>query len=104
TTLHKAGRDPVEQFRMVGELSPQAKIVGRTAKPLPEVRLPDPIDEHASRKRVVGPRYPAGQLQPAAVGRGNWRQIGEGSNLQIAARRAGAEIEVIAPNVDLQIG
>ena len=59
-------RQPVEQFGMAGGLAQPAEIAGSANQAASEVILPDPVDDHPGRERVVGPAEPAGQRQPAA--------------------------------------
>ena len=56
----------IEQFGMRRRLAADAEVVGRLHQPAAEVILPDAIDHHAGRQRIVGAREPLGQFQPAA--------------------------------------
>ena len=62
----KFGRQPVEQLGMGGRLAQPAEIAGRADQAATEMILPDPVDDDASRQRIVGPGQPSGQSQAAA--------------------------------------
>ena len=57
----------IEQFGMRRRLAELAEIAGVRDDPLAEVVLPDAVDHHAGRQRILGPRQPLGQLQPPAA-------------------------------------
>ena len=61
---HEFGRQPVEQLGMAGRLAQAAEVARRARQPPPEMVLPDPVDDHPGRKRIVRPAQPAGQGQP----------------------------------------
>ena len=74
---HKLGGQPVEQLGMAGRVAHDAEIVRRGDEPLAKMELPDPVDDHARRQRVLGAGQPASQPEPAA-GR-TWRSACGGS-------------------------
>src|SRR5262249_12405540 len=54
TALHEFGREPVEQLWMAGTVSGRPEIARRLHDAFAEMVLPDAIDGHAGRQRVVG--------------------------------------------------
>ena len=58
---------PIEQFRMGWTLAKLSKVIGRPHKSLAEMPPPEPIDEHSAGERVIRPREPLGEFQPAAL-------------------------------------
>src|SRR4051794_12253268 len=55
--------EPVEQFRMRGRLTVDAEIAWSANQSFAEVKLPDPVDDHARRQRTV--HDPFGKRKPA---------------------------------------
>ena len=60
------GREPVEQLGMARRLAADAEVRRRRDDPPAEVVLPDPVDHHPGRQRMIGPGQPVRQLEPAA--------------------------------------
>ena len=52
---------------MRGRVAPQAEVAGRGDQPLAEVPVPDAVDHHPGRQRVLGSAIACGQLEPAAA-------------------------------------
>ncbi len=50
------GGQPVEQFGMARHRTTAAEIIGRGDQPLAKVVLPEPIDDHPGRQRMLGLR------------------------------------------------
>src|SRR4051794_27959246 len=63
----KSARKVVQQFRMRGRLTSLSEVVDRAYESLPKVMLPDPVDHHASDKRIVRPRHLLGERKPSAA-------------------------------------
>jgi hypothetical protein len=65
------GGQPVEQLRVRGRLALGPEVVVGRDQPAPEVGLPDPVDRHPRRQRVVVPEQPIRQVHPVrrSVGR-----------------------------------
>ena len=61
TRIDELARQPVEQFRVRGQLAELAEVVGAGHDAAAEVVLPEAIDHHARRQRVVLRRDPVGQ-------------------------------------------
>ena len=59
-------RQMVEQFGMRGPLAQQAEIAGRADDAAAEMVLPDAVDDHAGRQRVVAAGDGPGQFEPSA--------------------------------------
>src|SRR5260370_1581662 len=57
----------IEQLGMSRRLAELAEIAGRAHDPGAKVLLPDAVDDHAGRQRMVRPGKPARQLEPAAA-------------------------------------
>jgi hypothetical protein len=66
--LDEAAGQPVEQLRMGGRLSQAPEIARRAHEALPEMVLPEAVDQDARRERMLGGGQPARELQPAAAG------------------------------------
>ena len=62
------GGQPIEQFLMRGVSAHRAEIVRRGHDALAEVILPQAIDDHPRRQRMIGPRQPIGQRRTTAGG------------------------------------
>ena len=65
--LDELPRQPVEQFRVRGPLAFGTEVARRADDPFAEVMLPDAVDHHTGRQRVVCGPEPASQLRPAAA-------------------------------------
>ena len=59
--LDERRRQPVEQFGMAGAVALGAEVVDRLHQPGAEVVLPEPVDDHPGRQRMLGRGQPAGQ-------------------------------------------
>ena len=57
------GGQPIEQLWVSWRIGEEAKVVRGPDNRLPEVMLPDPIDQDAIRQRVTRIGYPTGQLK-----------------------------------------
>ncbi len=62
---HQLLCQPVEKLGVAGKVAQPPEVTGCADKPSAEMVLPDPIDDHSRRKRVISPAQPAGQCQPA---------------------------------------
>ena len=80
-----SARQPVEQLGMRRGLAEPAEVARGGHEALAEVVLPDPVDDHAGRERIVGPAQPAGQGEPPA---GRARRGRRGGSI---LRRSGIE-------------
>ena len=60
------GRQPVEQLRVRGFVAHRAEVAGGADEAPAEVVLPEPVDHHAGRQRMVGPDQPIGQRRAPA--------------------------------------
>ena len=70
---HELARQPVEQLGMAGRLPQPAEVAGSADQAASEVILPDPVDDHPGRERVVRPAEPSGQGQ-STTGRSRRRR------------------------------
>ena len=66
--LPQLRRKIVEQLGIAGTLAGHAKVVFRSDQALPEIPLPDPVDDHAGDQRVLGGRHPPRQRQAPTRG------------------------------------
>ncbi len=84
----ESGREPVEQLGMARRFAAEPEVGRRRDDSPAEVVLPDPVDHHAGRQRIVGSRQPVRQLEPAARVRRNrgWRLTVEERETRHAAR------------------
>ena len=65
---HKLARQPVQQLRMRGALAHIPKIAGCGHDAAAEVIMPQPVDHHSRRKRILRIRQPVGQRGSSACG------------------------------------
>ena len=68
------GRQPVEQLGVRRRLALDAEVLGRLDQARAEMVLPDPVDGHAGRQRVVGTSQPARQAEAVARRAGGQRR------------------------------
>ena len=61
----RLGRQPVEQFADATAVRRGRRSRSRSARAPAEVVLPEPVDDHAGRQRVVGPGEPRAQSRAA---------------------------------------
>ena len=94
---HELGREMIEQFGMARRFAAHAEVARRGHQTRAEVVLPDPIDDHAGRERVLWARDRAGEFQPAAAERERLASVHLGEHLQEAARHAVAAVLRLAP-------
>ena len=90
---------PVEQFGMRRPVALQAEIVFRGDQALAEIGLPDAIDRHARRQRMVAARPASGQNRAgrAAAPRDQRRQHGRHAGLH-----RGAGLQKVAADVNVR--
>ena len=58
---------------MAGKLTSFAEVVRRTHQSMTQQMMPDSVDHHATRQRIVATRHPLGQLESATPAGGNRR-------------------------------
>ena len=85
---HEAVGEVIEQLRVRRRPPLLAEVIGSTHQSLSEMVLPDAVDHHACRQRVLRTAQPLGQLQATAALAVGDRLAAE--DLQEAARRLGA--------------
>ena len=89
----------------IGPLAEPAEVVGRADQAFAEVPEPDPVDHHPGGQRMIGPRAAS---RPARAGRCGSRRSAAESRGQKTRREPSrdlfAERQVIAPDVNLQVG
>ena len=71
--FHEFAREPVEQFRVRRPLAAKAEVARGRDDALAEMMLPEPIDDHARRQRIVLRRDPVRQCEPPAGAVGHRR-------------------------------
>src|SRR5205085_11337077 len=96
----EALRQVVEQLGVRRRLAELAEVARGADEALAEVVLPDAVDHHARRQRVVGAGDGLRQLQPAAALR-EWPGVGAQDREELARRLLGQRGGVAA-QVDAQ--
>ena len=66
--LEQLAGQPIEQLRMARRLAQAAEVAAAIHQAAAEVILPEAIDHHARRQRIVGRGQPVGQRRAAAGG------------------------------------
>ena len=84
---HELRSQPVEQLGVRWGIALEAKVVWGANETLPEVMLPNAVDQHPGRERVFRVGDPAGELQPPMCRFAVGRRRGE----RLVERRDGGE-------------
>src|SRR5262249_25848810 len=100
--LEETRREVVEQFGMCGRLAARTEIVGGRADALPEVHLPDAIDDHTRGRWIVARRDPLGELEASAALLFG-RQLLPAENGEESAGHFRTKLVRLAPHHDLRV-
>ena len=98
----KIGRQPVEQPGVTWHSTAGAEIVAGFHQAGTEMMLPDTIDHHPRRQRMLGRDNPAGQFQATAVVAWQGRVARTGDHLQKSSRRQHARVQPIPATMNRQ--
>ena len=73
--VHEHPGQVVEEFRVTWRLAELAEVAGRPDDAFAEVLLPQAIDHHAGRQRIVAAGNPPGKLHASAPSRDGWLPV-----------------------------
>ena len=94
--LDERGGQVVEQLGVRRQFADVAEVVDRADQAGAEQMMPDAVDHHPRRQRIVGAGDPLGQFQPAAARRGE-RVARRRQHFEIASRRRRRPAAVQSP-------